>query len=283
MDAPHEFRYRLPGRAPGHQPGSHRGLALGTGLEFRGHARLLDRPDARRVDLRASLGELRGDWLVRVNRLLAAVVVRLVVDVSESMRFGAPRKIDVVADLSRALGRSAFRAGDPLGLVAFDADVRDDLFMPPWRGRGAGEAVAGALAASTGGRGDSRGLRAAAERIGGRPGLVFLVSDFLWPLDGLDDALSLLRPAHVVPLVVQDRGEAEPPGADGLAIATDSETGARRSLWIRPRLRERWRAQAAARQLALQRVFAAHGLRPFRLEGRFDAEALEQHLLEADA
>jgi hypothetical protein len=54
-------------------------------------------------------------------------------------------------------------------------------------------------------------------------------------------------------------------------------------LWIRPRLRERWRAQAAARQLALQRVFAAHGLRPFRLEGRFDAEALEQHLLEADA
>ena len=47
MDAVHEFRYRLPRRAGGQRPGSHRGTALGTGLEFLTHARLFDRPDPR--------------------------------------------------------------------------------------------------------------------------------------------------------------------------------------------------------------------------------------------
>ncbi|HEX4508679.1 MAG TPA: MxaS protein [Burkholderiaceae bacterium] len=244
---------------------------------------MFDRPDPRRIDLRASLADLQGEWLVRVHRQLASVAVRLVVDVSESMRFGAPRKIDVVADLARALGRSAFRVGDALGLVGFDADARDDLFVPPWRARAAGEVMADALLASVGGRGDGSGLRAVAERIGGRPGLVFLASDFLWPLAGLDDALALLRPAHVVPLVFNDSAELAPPMDDGLALVTDAETGARRSLWIRPRLRERWRADAAQRRIDLQRLFAAQGLRPFWIEGALDAQALEQHLLEVDA
>ena len=79
---------------------------------------LYDRPDPRRLDLRASLRDIRGDWLVRVNRQRAAVPVQVIVDVSASMGFGSPRpKLQVVADFVEALGQSAFRVGDALGMV----------------------------------------------------------------------------------------------------------------------------------------------------------------------
>jgi uncharacterized protein (DUF58 family) len=283
MDAVQEFHYRMPRRAGGQRPGTHRGTALGTGLEFFAHQRLYDHPDPRRLDLRASLADLHGDWLVRVNRQRAAVTVRLLADVSASMRFGAPAKLDLVADFARALGASAFRVGDPLGMMAFDAGVREDLHLPPWRGRGAGEAMAGLLRGCAGGAGGIGGLADAAARLAGRPGLVFLASDFHWPLDGLGDVLDTLAPAHVVPLVVWDTAETRPPPRDGLALLTDAETGTHTTLWLRPRLRARWADAVEARRAALARVFEDRGLRVFHLRGRFEAEALTRWFFEEGA
>ena len=120
--APQEFHYRLPRRVGSLRPGSHPGSSLGVGQEFVSHMSLYDRPDPRRVDLRASVRNLRGDWLVRVNRQRASIPVYVLTDVSASMRFGSPRsKLDVVAEFVEALGQSAFRVGDALGMVAFDA------------------------------------------------------------------------------------------------------------------------------------------------------------------
>src|SRR5689334_19156363 len=121
MAAPQEFRYRLPHRAGGQRPGSHPGSSLGAGMEFVAHMKLYDRPDPRRLDLRASLSNIGGDWLVRVHRQRAAISVQVLVDVSSSMRFGSPAaKLDVVADFVEALGPSAFRLGDSVGMLAFD-------------------------------------------------------------------------------------------------------------------------------------------------------------------
>ena len=283
MDAPLEFRYRLPRRAGGQRPGSHPGTAQGSGLEFLRHGRLFDRPDPRRLDLRASLADLHGDWLVRMNRQRAAVTVQLLADVSASMRFGTPPRIERIAEFALALGHSAFRVGDPLGLVAFDDRLREDLHLPPWRGRGVGEAMAGRLRDARGGAAGIEGLRAAADRMGGRPGLVFLASDFHWPLTHLGAALDALAPAHVVPLVAWDAAELRPPARDGLAMLADAETGAQRMLWLRPRLRARWARAVADRRAELGAIFAARGLRPFWMSGRFDAQALSGYFLEDDA
>lgn len=279
MDDTTEFDYRLPRRATGRRTGAHRATALGGGLEFLTTLSLFDHPDPRRLDLRASLADLRGDWRVRANRQHAAITVQLLVDVSASMRFGEPRKLALVADFAEALGRSTFRIGDALGMVAFDASVRDDLCVAPRRGRGVGDRLAAALREGDGGRGGVAGLHDAATRLDGRAELVFLASDFLWPLDGLGDALALLAPAHVVPIVVRDRAEIEPPSRDGIAMLVDAETGRRRTLWMRPALRARWRDAMAARQAALAAVFAERELRPFTLLGAFDAPALSDHLL----
>src|SRR3954462_3700989 len=135
MAAVQEFRYRSPHRVGGWRTGSHEGTGPGAGLQFLAHLRLFGRPAPRRLDLRASVASLQSDWLVRVNRQRAAMTVRLLVDVSASMRFGAPGKLEVVAGFVQALGHSAFRVGDAVGMVAFDRAERPELRVGAWRHR----------------------------------------------------------------------------------------------------------------------------------------------------
>ncbi|HWG30682.1 MAG TPA: VWA domain-containing protein [Steroidobacteraceae bacterium] len=287
MRAPQEFHYRLPTRVRGHRPGSHPGLAIGAGQEFVSHVSLYERADPRRLDLRASLRSLRQEWLVRVNRQRAGVAVHAVVDVSASMRFGAGSKRQMVGDFLESLGLSAFRAGDLLGMLAFDTREREELFLPPRIGRGSGSLLRQRLEEfwdAEGGaeKGDdaAQGLELAAKRLAGRDGLVFIVSDFHWPLERLSAALDLLAHSTVVPLIVWDRAEMEPPASNGFALLRDSESGAPRTLWLRPSLRVRWHEAVAHRREQLERVFAAHFIRPLYLQGSFDAEVMSKYFLE---
>ncbi|WP_350309637.1 DUF58 domain-containing protein [Aquariibacter lacus] len=291
---PAEFHYKLPGRHGGQRPGAHEGSSLGAGQQFAAHRRLLDHPDPRRIDLRASLRDPQGDWLVRIARQRVAVPVQAVVDVSASMRFGAQRaKLDRVADFVEVLGHSAFRAGDPVGLMAFDAGERTDLFLPPRHSRGAGRVMAEGLRACAPaapprpGADPLAGLRACVDRLAGRRSLVVLVSDFHgMPLDGLAAQIDRLSPAWVLPVLVWDPAEVVPPGVDALLSLRDAETGARRSLWLRERVRQDWHAAVAARRAALQALCVARALPPFDLlgpAGEFDAEALTRHFMESVA
>jgi hypothetical protein len=309
-DTPQEFHYRLRGRVSGQRPGSHPGSSIGAGQEFVSHMSLFDRPDPRRLDLRASLRGFKDEWLVRVNRQRAGASVRALVDVSASMMFGSRRpKLQVVADFVEALGLSAFRVGDAAGMMAFDEAERADLFVPARVSRGMGSLMGDALrevcegsgagdvikvggAAYASGTSISRrtptdkrlgdGLEDAASRLAGQQGLVFLVSDFHWPLERLDIALNLLAHAGVIPVVVWDPAETEPPIRNALASLRDAESGARRTLWLRPRLREAWRRGVEQRRAEIDGFFAAHAIRPFYMEGAFNADALSRYFFEAD-
>lgn len=293
MDTPREFHYRLPGRVSGQRPGSHRGSSIGVGQEFVAHTSLFHRPDPRRLDLRASLRTLNEDWLVRVNRQRAGVAVRAIVDVSASMNFGSQRpKLHIVADFLEALGLSAFRAGDAVGMMAFDEIERSDLFMPARVSRGVGSIMAAALRAmgtsvrhaakARDQQNTVQGLEQAASHLAGQQGLVFLVSDFHWALSGLGSVLNLLAHASVVPIVVWDPAETTPPENNALASLRDAESGARRTLWVRPRLRQDWLQAVGRRRAEIKSYFASYGLRPFYIEGPFDADALSRYFFEVE-
>jgi len=288
MDATREFHYRLPGRISGQRPGSHPGSSVGAGQEFVAHRSLYDYPDPRRLDLRASLRTLHEDWLVRVNRQRAGAAVRAVVDVSASMSFGATRpKLHVVADFIEALGLSAFRVGDAVGMMAFDITERTELFMPARVSRGMGSIMAAALREWGDRHGPHRGdpgdgLDEVASHLAGQQGLVFLASDFHWPLERLNIALGLMAHASVIPIVVWDLAETEPPTQNALARLSDMESGSRRTLWLRPKLRDDWRHAVARRRAEIDTFFNAHTIRPFYIEGAFDADALSRYFFEAD-
>jgi hypothetical protein len=284
MPSTGEFHYRIPRRLGAWRPGSHPATSLGAGQEFVSHTSLFDRPDPRRLDLRASLRDLRGDWLIRVNRQRAAVAVQVIVDVSASMAFGERRpKLHIVADFVEALGQSAFRAADALGMSAFDSAERMDLFVPALQSRGSGALMASLLRGCDAGGNGATGLEAAALRFAGRSGLVFLVSDFLWPLEPLAHALDLLSHAFVVPVVVWDRAEVEAPAFTGMASLRDVESGAQRTLWIRPKMRDRWSEGVEQRRAELRGIFSQRAMRPFFAVGEFDSDAMTRYFLEATA
>ncbi|ACC72933.1 DUF58 domain-containing protein [Paraburkholderia phymatum] len=291
-----EFQYRLPVRVSGARPGGHRGSSVGIGQEFAAHTRLFDHPDPRRIDVRASVRTVQREWLVRVHRQRVAVPVHAVVDVSASMRFGAgATKLEVAAAFVEALGHSAFRIGDPVGMLAFDGEAREDLFVPARHARGMGSLMSERLrdCLQDGTRSSSRespralspdrGLRDVATRLAGRACLVFLVSDFHWPLAALPALLDTLTHAWVVPVVQWNRAEVEPPAHNGWMSLVDVESGEMRSMWMRDSVRERWRSAVADRRAQIATLFARHGIRPFFNQGAFDGEALSRYFLEMTA
>jgi uncharacterized protein (DUF58 family) len=287
MNGTAEFHYRLPARAGGARPGSHPGSSFGSGQEFAMHGRLFDYPDPRRLDLRASVRAARSEWLVRVHLQRVAVPVVVIVDVSASMHFGTRQtKLQIAADFVEALGYSAFRVGDRLGMLAFDAGARDDLFMPARNGRGAGNLLATMLrecASSAAGRGDIEGLRRCVTRLAGRQALVFVVSDLHWPLAQMPAVLDMLVHACVVPMVVWDEAEIAPPRKGPLLAVNDAESGEERMVWLRGGVRERWLDGVTRRRAELAGIFGPRGIRPFYVGSAFDPEAMSRYFLEMTA
>lgn len=272
-----EFHYRIAWRARGYRPGHHRGQQGGGGLDFLGHAPLLDLPDPRRLDVLASLRDPFETWKVRRYSQRTSVPVYLLADVSASMSFrGRTRKLDVLADFAVSLGYSAYRTGDPFGCIACDDKVREEALILPTHAKGAGMVAAQQLRAIAAQGGSARGLAHAAQHLARHRSLVFLVSDFHFPDALLEEILSALARHEIVPIVLWDPAEYEHLPGFGLALLEDPESGRRRTLWLRPRLRERIAEAYAERRARLTRHFLDQGIRPFFLIGEFRAEALSE-------
>ena len=83
--------------------------------------------------------------------------------------------------------------------------------------------MASMLRHSAGAAGGMEGLEEAVLRVAARQGLVFLVSDFHWPLDRLNGVLDVLVHAYVVPVIVWDRARFSR-AHNALAVLRDSES-----------------------------------------------------------
>ena len=278
MSSVQELHYRVGSPALGHFPGHHRSTRGDSGFEFRGHASLLDAPDPRRLDLHASLRDPFGNWIVRVYSQRKSIPVVMVADLSASMGFvGTRRKLDVLADFVDSLAWSAWRTGDSFGFVGCDTAVREDLWLPPSRSRGAGSVLAQTLRAWHPEGASARALAVAHRHLGQHRSLVFLVSDFHLPLPEVEAVLASMAHHDLVPVVLWDALEFTLSARAGLAHVVDPESGQRQLVWWRPALREQWRAAQEQRRDALLKLFRSKRLKPLFIEGSFDADAVTRH------
>jgi uncharacterized protein (DUF58 family) len=274
------FQYEIGWPARGRYPGHHRSLSAGPGLEFRGHAPLMSAPDARRIDLRASLKDPFGQWIVRTFRQRSSIELHIVADLSASMGVtGTRRKLDVLADLTAAVAYSAYRTGDAFGFIGVDERLREEIYLPATRAPGAGAALSAKLRPLKPTARSAAALPRAAALLPRRRCLVFLASDFHLPHSLLEAALDALATHQVVPVVLWDPVEFTPSARFGIGTVFDPESGIQRTLLVRPALRRKLAVAFRERAQSLARLFARRGTRPLFITGAFRPEEVTRYFL----
>jgi uncharacterized protein (DUF58 family) len=224
------LRRRLDVRARSGRAGDRAARRRGGSAEFQDHRAYEPGDDPRRIDWLAFAR--RGEPVVKLFRSEEDVIVRLVLDVSASLDYGDPLKLDVARRLAAAIGYMALASSQRTQLIvarqrtAAGGGAIEHL-GPARRGRPGLVALLRDLDASkAGGRTD---LTAAIEEIvlrTRRAGLLVVLSDF-FDSGPLIQALGRARAAgHDVALVqIVARGELEP-AFEGDYTLVDSETGA---------------------------------------------------------
>ncbi len=273
---PEEFHYRVSWRSSGALPGAHASRRIGPGVDFYGHVSLLETTDPRRFDILASLRDAQRSLRLRVYRQLGSIPVTALLDVSASMPAAAGGTLALMADFVAALGFSAARTGDSFGVIAADGAVRMELLLPQTRRRGAGILHARRLRTLSPDGHSARGLLDAVNYLPRQRGLVFLLSDFHFPLTDLERLLRALGAHDVVPVPVWSEAERMLPPF-GLVRLRDAESSHERLLFMRPRLAARIREEVDGHRAAVGETFRRHGRRPLLLGQPFAAADVSRY------
>ena len=131
MSADLDITYRPRGRIGGLRVGAHPSRALGSLGTFRDQVPFMTYPDARRIDVRATLRDPFQNTIVRRFQQRAAIDVWMLADLSGSLDYeGQGRKKDIIVALGVALARSVTRLGDRFGLYVCDATIREECSVP---------------------------------------------------------------------------------------------------------------------------------------------------------
>jgi len=266
---------RLAWRTSALRAGAHSSRQGGMGGLFRDHVSLLDHPDPRRIDLRASYRDPMGVLRVRRFEQNSAITMYALIDVSGSMGVvGRARKIDMTADLVAVLAASARRVGDAFGVIACDSHVHRELYRRATRAR-AGEAeLMASLRRIKASRRGTAGISEAAGLIAGQRKLVVLISDFHMSPDEMKETFASLAGHDIVPVHLRDTAWIEGLPSWGLMALRDAESGRRRLVAMRPSLKDTLRRSEEHRRRSLRRIAEGYGRSPLEITDAIDWDAV---------
>ncbi len=172
--------------------GGHRSPYFGQSVEFVQHREYVPGDDVRRIDWK--VWSKTDKVYVKLYEEDTNLRTTLIVDLSESMRFGsgAATKYDYGCTIASTLAYLLLRQQDSVGLVAFDEAIRTRV--PPHSKRTHLNDILAALEAEEPQQKTDMFdvLRHVAEEQG-RRGMIVLVSDLLVPRPGLFKGLKMLR------------------------------------------------------------------------------------------
>jgi uncharacterized protein (DUF58 family) len=177
----------------GYISGLHRSPYHGFSVEFAQHREYVPGDDIRHVDWKVFGRSDR--FYVKEYEEETNMRVYVLLDVSESMAYGAPGGIDKVTYaryVAAAISFLALRQQDAVGIALFDDDVR--AFIPPASTRGHLQTVLAALEQVTPLR--PTGIGAVLTRLAAevhRRSLIVIISDVFDDLDRVEHGLRLLR------------------------------------------------------------------------------------------
>lgn len=223
-----------------------RSRKTGSGIEFADHREYAPGDDFRYLDW--NLYARTGRLLLRLYEEEEDLSVYILLDVSRSMAFGSPSKLDYAKRLAAALGYIALANLDRVSIVTFSDGIEGRL--APTRGKNrifkAFEFLRPVVPEGRTGTADAMRTFVAQNK---RRGVAILISDLYDP-DGFEGGINTLRYNRFEPYVIQvfDPTEVRPP-LHGDVRLVDNETGEVREVTITPRVLERYaKAHAEYRQ-----------------------------------
>jgi uncharacterized protein (DUF58 family) len=275
-----DFFYTIPWRASSPHPGAHASALNGGADEFSGLVNLMANPQPKHIDVRASIQNPLGQWMVRSFRQRSSIQVQVIADLSGSMRYtGCLDKAETVSRLVQSIAWSAYREGDRFGFQAADQELIESLSLPCRLYKGGVPELYTRLRYHPRKGQGVKGLLDAASRLGRARSLVFFISDFHQTSDQLRALMQAMSRHDVVPIVIWDRAEFEAMPTYGLVVVEDPETGEKRRLFMRPWLREQFQRRFQERRDELRDLFAPQGRTPLFLTEEFSPDQLTRYFL----
>ncbi|RUL87318.1 DUF58 domain-containing protein [Tautonia sociabilis] len=252
------LRFRVRPTAVAQLAGAYHGARPGTGLTFAELRAYEPGDDVRHLDWNVTARQ--GRPFVRRYVEERSLSLRLIVDVSASLRFGPDgrTKADRAAQAAALLAAAAIQNGDRAGLTLVSDRVEAEL--PPGGGpRHLARLLRMLVASPTSSRKTALTAAVARPRRFARRGLVVVLGDFLSP-EPVGPWRRLARRGEVVAVRVSDPREERLPEAGILALE-DAETGRRRVIDTgSKRLRAAYARAAEARRRSFRSWCDATGV-----------------------
>jgi len=239
--------------------GSYNSVFKGRGMEFEEVREYQPGDDIRTIDWNVT-ARAGHPYIKRFSEERELTVLFLV-DVSASNLFGTAglSKLELATEVAALLMFTALKNNDKVGVILFAHEVV--LYLPPRKGKGAVlRGIRELISAESVSRPvDLQNAIDFLGRVQKRKGIVFLISDFLVPLDRR--TLAVARHRHdLIAISVDDRRECELPDVGFLRLV-DPETGAVREIDTHSRrLRKHFSRQGQERKTVLERTLRRAGV-----------------------
>lgn len=280
MAASNIFYYRKPAQQSVF-PGAHPGKIVGSGQLFKHHTPLITSPDPRHIDIRASVLNHFGQFLVKTFQQQSRLDVFLLADLSASMAYqGQYNKQQVLVDCLLSIAQSAHAIGDRFGFVGCGQTINSQLLISPANLQYGRVAALANVLKKAHLKGQAESLLQAPSYLPNRSSLVFLLSDFYMPTHKIQQQMQRLNQHTVVPMVIWDQKEAADLPQWGIVKYADMEQGKTRTLFMRPALHQKITEAFEQHKQQLRRCFRAFGCEPLFIEKGYRAESVSQYFLQ---
>ena len=275
------FDYHINWKSTGHHPGQHKSAQRGMGIEFAGHATLLDYPDPRRIDIRQTIRDPFEQIQVRIFNQRSATPVMIFTDLSASMNFGYQKtKLKYAAEIGSIITNSVSAKSDAIGFIGIEDNINPEwvarLSYKPYRT----EYLINRLSKYRAKKGGHRGIKSVYQFLPKDKTLIFFISDFHMPIKDIKESFSLLSKHQVVPIVLWNKSEYENLPNFGILTVNDPESGEESTMLLRKNMKKRIQENFDERKKLLERNFISLNSPAFFVGEKFDPLQMTEYFNE---
>jgi uncharacterized protein (DUF58 family) len=279
MRPPTDLLYRPRGKFSAKRIGIHNSSEVGGFGVFRDSDLFQNYPDARRIDVRATIRDPFQNTFVRRFEQRSSIELYVIMDTSISMSYkGNANRFKIAVDLAYSFAYSSLIIGDKFGLIANSDREQPQIYLPATRSMGASKRVINELHDLIPQGVNIHGLKRSINRLSASRKMVVIISDFRWPESDISGFFNSLSSHDIIPIVLLDSQELKPPKW-GLIHVRDSETKKQKIVIMRPHLHERWIAKNAEFKVQLIRQASSYARMPIFITDNFDGDLLSQKLM----